>query len=164
MCKQEHILSLAASAENTQTHPIARAIVSAAKKDQLEITPLQETEYTVARGIQALVDGHEVLVGSSGFLTENNYEVTASTHEKIQTLGRQGYTVILVGIDKLTAGIISLDQVVRPEAAEVITSIKQRSMQTVIISGDAQAATKHMADQLGIDHFLLKHCPAKKQA
>lgn len=158
----EHILSLAASAENTQTHPIARAIVSAAKKDQLEITPLQDTEYTVARGIQAIVDDQEVLVGSPGFLTDNNYEVTASIHEKMQALGEQGFTVILVGIDQLTAGIIALDQVVRPEAAEVIASIKQRGMQTVIISGDAQAATKHMADQLGIDHFYAETLPGEK--
>ncbi|MGB1257763.1 MAG: HAD-IC family P-type ATPase, partial [Thiolinea sp.] len=74
----------------------------------------------------------------------------------------QGFVVILVGIDQTAAGIIALDQVVRPEAVEVITSLKQRGMQTVIISGDAHSATQHMADQLGIDRFYAETLPGEK--
>ncbi|MGB1012171.1 MAG: heavy metal translocating P-type ATPase [Thiolinea sp.] len=159
---RESILSLAASAENTQTHPIARAIVNAAQEEHLSIMPLEETEYTVARGIQANVDGQEVIVGSPGFLTQKGYAVSPAVREQMQALGAQGFVVILVGIDQTAAGIIALDQVVRPEAVEVITSLKQRGMQTVIISGDAHSATQHMADQLGIDRFYAETLPGEK--
>lgn len=159
---REDILSLAASAENTQTHPIARAIVNAAKAEQLEITPLQDTEYSIARGIHANVNGKEVVIGSPGFLIQKGYAVPPRVNEKMEALGAQGFIVILVGINQKTAGIIALDQVTRPEAATAIADLKKRGMQTIIISGDAQAATQHMADQLGIDRFYAETLPGEK--
>ena len=159
---RSEVLALAAAAESMQTHPIARAIVNAAKQEQLEIAPLQDTEYTVARGIQAIVNNHEVVVGSQGFLTAKGYEVTSAIQERMLELGEQGFTTILVGIDQETSGIVALDQVVRPESAAVIAELKQRGMKTIIISGDAYAATKHMADQLGIDHFYAETLPGEK--
>ncbi|MGB0849045.1 MAG: heavy metal translocating P-type ATPase [Thiolinea sp.] len=158
----ETILSLAASAESTQTHPIARAIVNKARSDSLDIAPLQDTEYTVARGIQAIVGQHEVVVGSTNFLSDEGYLVSPMIRTKMQELGAEGYVTILVGIDKVVSGIIALDQVVRPEAMHAISRIKQRGMQTAIISGDAEAATQHMANKLNIDHYYAETLPGDK--
>ncbi len=158
----ETILSLAAAAENTQTHPIARAIVNEANSECLDIDSLEATEYTISRGISARVSGYEVMVGSPGFLVDEGYEVTAFTHEQIQSLGKEGFTVVLVGINGVVSGLIALDQVIRPEARQAIADIKKRGMQTVIISGDAEAATQHMASQLGIDQFYAETLPGEK--
>lgn len=158
------ILSLAASAEGTQTHPIARAIVSEAKKWQLTVEQLADTEYTIARGIRANVQGREVLVGSPSFLLDEGLHVDEQVWDKAKAIGREGYAVILVGVDQQVVGIIVLDQVVRPEAAAVITALKQRGMQTVIISGDAQEATQHMAQCLDVDHYHAETLPADKAA
>lgn len=163
-CDTQTILSLAASAEGTQTHPIARAIVNEAKQWQLRVEQLAETEYTIARGIRATVQGREVVVGSPGFLQDQGLHVDERVRDKVKAIGREGYAVILVGIDQEVAGIIVLDQVVRPEAAEAITALKQRGMQTVIISGDAQEATQHMAHRLGIDRFHAETLPKDKAA
>lgn len=156
------ILTLAASAENTQTHPIARAIVNKAKSENLELIRLEETEYILSRGINAKIGKKKVVVGSPGFLVDEGYELTPLIRKKIRVLGEDGYTVILVGIDAMVAGIIALDQVVRPEALESIEAIKRRGMKTVIISGDAHAATRHMAKKLGIDSFYAETLPGGK--
>ena len=156
------ILSLAASAENTQTHPIARAIVNEAKSEDVTIKPLEDADYTIARGINAKIAGHDVLVGSPGFLMDKGYEILPVIREKMVELGEAGFSVVLVGIDAEIAGLIALDQVVRPEAIEAIATMKRRGMKTAIISGDATAATRHMAEKLGIDEYYAETLPGEK--
>ena len=156
------ILALAAAAENTQTHPIARAIVSEAKSESLVVKPLEETDYTIARGIRAKVGEHDVLVGSPSFLTDQGYDIVPIIREKMEALGSKGFTVVMVGIDSKVAGLIALDQVIRPEAFDAIADIKRRGMKTAIISGDATAATRHMAQQLDIDDFYAETLPGEK--
>ena len=156
------VLGFAAAAESTQTHPIARAIVAAAHTEEIPVERLEETEYTVGRGICAQIGKHTVRVGSFSFLEDAGYKPTQSLRKQAEEMSQKGLILILVAIDQSIAGLIALDQVIRPEARQAVADMHHRGIKTVIISGDAYAATQYMALQLGIDSFHAGALPGDK--
>ena len=159
---QDTILSVAASAERSQTHPIARAIVGEASDRGIEFQPLQESQYIVARGVSATVAGRQVKIGSARFLQDEGFVLTPETHKQIRTFGENGCIVILVATEQRIEGLIALSQVLRPEAFATIAAIRERGIETMIISGDAEAATQHVASELGVDSFHAETLPGDK--
>ncbi len=159
---QATVLAMAAAAEGRQSHPIAHALRAAATDAPLPAAVLDDSELTVGRGVRAQVAGRPVLVGSPAFLTEQRVAVPEDVRPIIAQLGACGMTAILVGIDGKVAGVVALDQVVRPEAAETIARLRERGMETVIISGDGDAATRHLAELCGVDGYHAETMPGDK--
>lgn len=156
------ILSAAARAESCQTHPIARAIIEAARKANISTRALKESQYTVGRGVCAQVDGHKVLVGSFLFLSDEGYDIPQTIREQAEEFEQNGFISILVAIDESVAGFIALDQVIRSGTRQLIADLHGRGIKTAIISGDTHTATKHLAEKLGIDSFYSETLPDEK--
>ena len=159
---EQTLLTYAAAAEVKQSHPVAKAILQAAKERDLPLPPLNEASYQVGYGIKAEIDGHEVCVGSDRFMDSEGIPMPARVQQDLAANHAKGHTLIMVGIDGRLAGAIALKPTIRPEAQELVSKLHARNLELCIISGDHLLPTKALADELGIERFFAETLPEDK--
>lgn len=162
--QDEEVLRYAATAERRQTHPIARAILQAAHERSLVLPAIGEGRYTVGFGIQALIDGCLVRVGSTRFLAAEGITVPPAVQTQQTAAQAQGHSMVMVAVNEELIGLIELAPTLRPEARHLVEQLHKRQLQLHIISGDHEAPTRHLAHQLGIDHYFANTLPEQKAA
>lgn len=159
---EQQLLTVAAAAEDRQTHPIARAIQQEAHNRKLELPPINQAAYEVGYGIKVTLDQKQIRVGSHRFM---GMEAIAIPDE-IEAIGKaahsEGSSLVYVAIGDQLAGAIELVPTVRPEAKRIINSLRQAGLSMYIISGDHERPTRALASQLGIDHYFAETLPENK--
>lgn len=159
---EETLLSYAAAAEYRQTHPIAKAILAAAKERGLEIPEIEEAAYQVGYGIEVKVGEVLVQAGSVRFMQQKRIHLP----EEIQQLKNQcdanGHSLVYIAVDDSLAGVLELQPCIRPETKEIISCLKARNISLYIISGDHEQPTRLLAEELGIDHYYAETLPDQK--
>ena len=158
----DELLTYAAAVENKQSHPVARAIMAAARQKNLELPAMDQASYQVGYGIKANINGHWVWVGSERFMHAENIAVPASIKSQQEQSHDMGHTLIMVAIDHELCGAISLYPTIRPEAREVVQQLKARGLSLCIISGDHERPTKALANELGIEQYFAETLPEDK--
>jgi Cu2+-exporting ATPase len=159
---EQALLTYAAAAEVKQSHPVAKAILHAAKEQKLLLPALNEASYQVGYGIKAHIDGHWVCVGSDRFMEAEGVVIPDTISQHLADNHAQGHSLIMVAIDKQLGGAIALHPTLRPEAKAIISRLKQRKLSLCIISGDHHLPTKALADDLGIEQFFAETLPEDK--
>jgi Cu2+-exporting ATPase len=158
------LLRYAAAAEAKQTHPIAQAILSAAAERGLTLPALDEARYEMGYGIKVIIEQQTVRVGSRRFMEMEELSTPADL-EALQTASHaQGHSLVLVAIDEQVVGAIELVPTIRPEAKRAVAELQAQGLALYIISGDHEAPTRHLAEQLGIDHYYAGVLPQGKAA
>ncbi|MGB4593932.1 MAG: copper-translocating P-type ATPase [Coriobacteriia bacterium] len=153
---RETVLSLAGSIEELSEHPIARAIADAATdKSQVD-----EFKAIPGKGAQGRIDGEEIAVVSPGYLKEAGIE----TPTGIDPLPSGGRTVVFVLRNRTVIGSIALSDIVRPESAEAIRTLKEMGIESIMLTGDNSAVAERVAGELGIERFFAQVLPADKAA
>ncbi len=159
----EQILLYAAAAERKFHHPIALAILHKAQEEGLTLPLTDDTQYKVGYGITVQIDGRKVRVGSKRFMEMEGIELTPEVVEGLEEAHREGYTMVMVGVDDHLGGAIELRAAVRPEVREIIQGLRKRGIKHIaIISGDHEAPTKKLAESLGMDRYFAQVLPADK--
>jgi len=156
---ENELLKLAASLESQSEHPIAQGIVDGAKERDIEFSAPKEFKAIPGKGAQATVDGRNVKVVSPGYLKENNLQVD---NEKVQEVAAQGKTVVYVLLDDQVIGAIGLADIIRPESREALRRLKAMGIQTMMITGDAEAVAQWVAKELDLDDYFAEVLPDKK--
>jgi Cu2+-exporting ATPase len=156
------LLAYAAAVEDRQTHPIARAIVSAAKAKGLALPAINDARYEVGYGIKAWIDGHLLRVGSDRFMALEQILLPPEVATLQAVAHGQGHSLVMVALDDELAGIIELEPTIRPEAGAIIADLHQRGKQVYIISGDQAEPTRNLAARLGIDDYFANTLPEAK--
>ncbi len=160
---EEQILAYAASAEQRFSHPIAKAIFEKAKQLKLKIPKRDESKYCVGFGIYSVINGDNVKVGSLRFMEKERITIPLLFEERLSEIHNQGKSAILVAINDRLAGAIEFRSSHRPEAYDTIQRLKQRGVKNlVLISGDHEAATRDVAQKLGIDYYFSEVLPQDK--
>lgn len=159
---EKDILRYAAAAEAGQTHPIAKAILTAAQELQLQWPKIEDAKYEVGYGIQVTLTDRLVRVGSARFMAMEGIAIPDEIERVQETCHQRGYSLVMVAFDDALAGAIELHATVRPEALTLIEDIHARGMTTYIISGDQEAPTEQLARTLGIDHYFANVLPENK--
>ena len=152
----------AAAAEFRQTHPVALAIIAKANALELTIPAMDDARYELGYGIQVTVESKLIQVGSVRFMQQKKIALPDTIIPHQQQAEEQGYSLIYIAINEQLAGILEMRPSIRPEALEIIQFLKQRNLNLVIISGDHEQPTRHMAKQLGIDHYFAETLPENK--
>ena len=159
----ERILLFAAAAEQRFHHPIAQAILQRAEDEGLELPATDNTQYKVGYGISVFIDGHLVRVGSRRFIELEGLQLTPEVEARLEESHGQGHTMVMVAVDNMLGGALELRASVRPEVPEIIEGLRARGIkQIVIISGDHEAPTRQLAEQLGMDRYFAQVLPADK--
>jgi P-type Cu2+ transporter len=154
----ERVLGLAASVEADSEHPLARAIVEGAKLRGVETKPAADFEAIAGRGTRAKVHGHDVQVGGPWLLDNLGLSAAPEASE----WDAQGRTVLHVIVDGQVAGVIAVEDEVRPESKEAVDELHRLGVRVAMITGDSQAVADSVARRLGIDEVAAQVLPAAK--
>jgi Cu+-exporting ATPase len=161
------LLQLAASVESASEHPLARAIVEAAREKHMDLAAATDFRATPGGGAEGLVDGHAVLVGTLKFLAERGVQVSAGDSLQVGTtpgVAAQGASVsaVSVAIDGKLAGTIALADRVKQSTPEAIRALKAEGMRLVIVTGDRREFAEKVAHELGISDVEAEVQPQQK--
>ena len=154
----DRLVALAAAAEADSEHPLARAIVAAAREKSLPVLGSTDFESSPAVGVRATVEGQTVQVGGPYLL-----EQTGGQELPVADAWRdEGAIILHVLIDGKVAGALRLADEIRPESRQAIDALHARNVQVVMITGDAEAVAASVATELGIDRFFAGVRPEDK--
>jgi len=157
------ILRFAAAAERRFHHPIALAILQKAEEEGLRLPPTDATQYKVGYGITVGIDGHRVRVGSRRFMELQGVPLTREVEEALDEVHRQGHTMVMVAVDDELGGALELRASIRPEVRGIVQGLRERGINHIaIISGDHEAPTRRLAEELGMDRYFAQVLPADK--
>ncbi|MBP3082908.1 heavy metal translocating P-type ATPase [Mycolicibacterium fortuitum] len=152
------VLALAAAAEADSEHPLARAIVDAARRRNLDIPSASDFNSSPAVGVSATVGGHRVQVGGPALLDQ------AGRSALPDAAGWAGATVLHVLVDGEVAGALALADEVRPESRQAVDALHDLGIEVVMITGDAAPVASAVATELGIDRVFAGVRPEDKAA
>jgi heavy metal translocating P-type ATPase len=157
------ILELAAAAEHRFHHPVALAIRQKAAEQGLRLPLTDTTQYKVGYGITVGIDGYKVRVGSRRFMELEGVPVTREVEETLAEVHREGNTMVMVAVDDELGGALELRASLRPEVRGIVQGLRDRDIRHIaIISGDHEAPTRRLADELGMDRYFAQVLPADK--
>ncbi len=161
---EDQLLAYAAAAEQRQSHPIARAILAAATQRQLTLPSVDQASFQVGFGLEVLVEGHTVHIGSTRFMTQAGVVIPPTLAPIQEHCQQRGHSLVLVALDGQLAGAVELQAALRPEVKAVMAELRQRTRlgEIIIVSGDQLAPTHHLAQELGVDLYYAEVLPAAK--
>ncbi len=154
----DEVLALAAAAESDSEHPLATAIVEAAR--DLSVSRADDFTSSPAVGVSATVDGVRVRVGGPYLLDEHGFEELTVAEQWRE----EGAIILHVLADGEVIGALRLADAVRPESYEAVEALHTLGIQVVMITGDARAVADSVADELGIDRVFAGVRPEDKSA
>jgi len=157
------ILRFAAAAEQRFHHPIALAILQKGRELGLRLPATDGTQYQVGYGITVGIDGCRVRVGSRRFMAIEGVPLTREIEATLDEAHREGHTMVMVAVDDQLGGAIELRASVRPEVRGIVQGLRQRGIKHIaIISGDHEAPTRKLAEELGMDRYFAQVLPVDK--
>jgi P-type Cu+ transporter len=159
---EEELLRLAAAAEDASEHPIARAIAEHGR-DRLGALPaVEQFSNRAGLGVQARVDGRDVLIGRPAFLAEWGIELPAELSAAARGLEDTGTTVVAVASDARACGLVAVADRIRPTSLQAISDLKELGLQPVLLTGDNDRAATTVARTIGIERVLAGVLPDGK--
>jgi P-type Cu2+ transporter len=160
---ENEVLRLVAAAEGDSEHPLAQAVVNAAKQRSLQIPRAETFEAVPGHGLLATVDGHRLAVGNARLL-EQQRVATDALMARLAELAGQGRTSVLVAVDGQSAAVIAVADAPRETSAAAVRALHEQGVRTVMLSGDSQSTAERIAAELGIDDVIAEVLPADKAA
>lgn len=146
---EKDILALTAGAEEHYGHPVARAVVQEAKKQNLPLPEVSRVDFIVAHGVSAFVNKKQVLVGSRHFLEDDEHISCAEADKYDSALRIQGKSVLYVAEENRLIGIIAMRDEIRPEAPETLRLLKEFGIKNfVMLTGDHKDTAKAICAEL----------------
>ena len=156
-------LQLVASVEQASEHPLASAIVSAAKEKNLVLFPVEKFQSVTGKGALAFVAGKKLAIGNLAFMQELG--VAVGKHgEEADVLRNLGQTVMFVSCDQKILGILGLSDPLKPTTSSAIRSLKKLGLRVVMLTGDNALTAKAVAKGLELDEVVADLLPQGKLA
>tara|TARA_R100000900_G_scaffold3612_7_gene4925 strand:- start:31140 stop:32480 length:1341 start_codon:yes stop_codon:yes gene_type:complete len=149
---EAELLRMAAAVQAASEHPLARAIVNAARKQEIKIPDITDFSSKTGAGVQAKVEDHNVVIGNEAMLADLGIGLPdGDLGSQIADYEGRGQTVILVAIDGRFAGFITLEDRIRASAKQAIADLKARGINSIMLSGDGEDVASYVAEQLGLE-------------
>ena len=158
---KEEVLKIAASIEKHSEHPLGKAIVEEAEKQEFDVLPIEQFQSISGMGIQGTVDGKEVLLGNH-LLLQNQEIAVDDFNTVIDEVASQGQTAMFVVIQKQVAGIIVVADTIKATSKEAIQQMKALGLQVRMVTGDHEKTAKAIANEVGIETVYSQVLPNEK--
>ncbi|MBI2097139.1 MAG: heavy metal translocating P-type ATPase [Candidatus Sungbacteria bacterium] len=159
---KDEVLELAASLDALSEHPIARAVVAKAQERGLLFKEPKKFEALKGKGVKALVEEKEVMVGGPALLESIGINIPVELSKQVQTAGKKGQTVIFILKDRVLLGAIALADIIREESRDAIQALKTMSIRTAMITGDSEDVAGWVSQEIGIDEYFARVLPHEK--
>jgi len=158
---EDDILRLAASLERASQHPLAGAIVSAAKQRNLPLADVEEFDAPVGKGIIGNVEGRRLVIGNARLLTDSGINLDALVAEA-DLLRQQGATAIFMAIDGKAAGVVAIADPIKDTTPAAIAALQAEGIRVVMLTGDNATTAQAVAAKLGITDVQADVLPQDK--
>ncbi len=158
--EKHDLLRLAAGAERHSEHPLAAAIVSAARAQSITLAEPASFLAIVGQGVEATIEGRRVLVGTQSLLHSRG--VPISQTDRAAEISAQGRTTLHVSIDGSEAGLLVVADRMKPTSKQAVVRLRAMGLQVVMLTGDNRATARAIAAELGIDDVHAEVLPGDK--
>ena len=159
---EDEVLSLAASLEKQSEHPLAEAIVHAAKEKKLALKDVKDFKYEKGKGITGIVDGKQVLIGSAKIMEEKGINISDFS-AKTDQLRSEGQGVIFIAINGKSAGFLSVADPIKESTLEAIRLLHSEGIKIVMLTGDNLQTAQAVGKKVGIDEIQAEVLPEDKE-
>jgi Cu+-exporting ATPase len=159
---EEELLNVAASLERQSEHPLAEAIIHAAKEKKLALKEVKDFKYEKGKGITGLVDGKQVLIGSAKIMEEKRISITNFSNQANQ-LQNEGQGVIFVAVNNKAVGFLSVADPIKESTYEAIKLLHSEGIKVVMLTGDNRQTAQAVGKKVGIDEIQAEVLPEHKE-
>ncbi len=161
---REELLRVAGGAEEGSEHPIARAIADGARAELGALPPVERFTNRAGLGVEAVVDGHETIVGRPALLADRGLELPASLALAVAEAENDGRTVVAAGWDDAARGVLIVADRIKPSSAAAVQELRALDLTPVLLTGDNARTAESVAGAVGIEHVLADLLPEEKVA
>ncbi|HAT1868157.1 TPA: copper-translocating P-type ATPase [Legionella pneumophila] len=158
---EEDILALAAALEHQSEHPLANAIVTAAKEKQLSFGSVEDFEAPTGKGVLGKVNGHRIAIGNVKLMQEHGSD-KASLLEKADEFRSKGASVMFMAVEGKTVALLVVEDPIKPTTPETIRKLQQGGIEVVMLTGDSKKTAEAVAGTLGIKKVVAEIMPEDK--
>ena len=159
---ERELLLLAASAESRSEHPLGKAIVQKAKEAGLFPEEAEDFRMAAGRGVTARIQERTYCLGNEKFLRENGIFPDEEARARLDGIRSEGKAAVIAAAGERVLGIIALSDTLRPEASETTHKLSQIGVRTVLLTGDHEAAARHLAASLDLEEVRAELLPEEK--
>ena len=159
---QEETLNYAASVEKGSEHSLAEAIVKKAEDGGLNLASVTGFMAIAGHGVKGEVDGKKVLFGNTRLMQKEGVEIQAAS-ERLESLEKEGKTVMLLAVDTNLVGLIAVADTVKPSALEGVKALQKMGIEVIMITGDNARTAEAIASKVGITSILAGVLPDQKE-
>jgi len=160
--KDNEVLELSAVAEKGSEHPLAEAIINAAKEHNWNIPDAEAFEAIPGHGVKASYTSRMILLGNRSLMKENEIRIEESTESVLTRLEERGKTAMLLAVDGKIGGIVAAMDTPKESASEAIRQLRNMGLEVVMLTGDNERTANAIAKQLGIDTVIANVLPWEK--
>lgn len=157
----DELLTLAASVESGSEHPLAQAIVEAAKVKNLGLRTVESFEAISGQGVRAVYDGNTFLLGNRRLLADNNVDAEW-LNSAAERLSKQGQTVVFAALNGSAAGVLGISDPVKADSREAVQRLRKEGIKVIMLTGDSRITAQSVAEQVGVDEFIAEVLPEEK--
>lgn len=158
---EAEFLRLVGAAEKHSEHPLAEAIVAGVRQRGIELPESQAFEAIPGYGIQAVVEGRTILIGTRRLMEKFGVDA-AEAYEPMARLEEAGKTAMLVAVDNRYAGLVAVADTIKETSGAAVRRLKEMGIQVIMITGDNERTAKAIAAQVGIEHVRAEVLPEGK--
>jgi Cu+-exporting ATPase len=159
---ERDLLQTAASLESQSEHPLARAVVNAAKKEGIELVGVTDFASTTGGGVSGKIDGKFVFVGKEAFLSESKITIPENLRSEAKRLQENAQTTVWVGVNAHAIGFLGVTDPIKDTTRQAIRELHAMGLKVIMCTGDNWRTAKSVADELGIDDFSAEVNPRDK--
>lgn len=159
---EDEILQLVASLENSSEHPLAEAIVKAAKDRKLALSVVENFESVTGQGITGMVNTNKITVGNAKLIQSLGLTLDDNQRKEITDRQLKGETVMFVVIDNQLTGYVSAADPIKQNSKSAIHELQQQGLKVIMLTGDNPNTAKAVAEELGLDGYESEYLPADK--
>lgn len=159
---EQEVLAMAASLEHQSEHPLAKAIVTAAKDQKLTLAPVEEFNAHTGKGVTGRVGSHQMAIGTLYFMREADIEVNPDLCRIADEERADGATVVFVAIDKTLTSILIIKDPVKSNTLAVLNELQRSGIELYMLTGDSKKTALSVAKNLGIKNVIAEVLPEDK--
>ena len=159
--QEDELLALAAAVESNSEHPLANAIVNAAKEKNITLTLVSNFDSPTGKGVTGIVNNHHVALGNASLMEEfgvsNEVLLTQA-----DTLRAEGATVMFLAVDKKLAALLVVEDPIKTSSLSAIHELQNMGIEVIMLTGDSKKTAEAVAAKLGIKQVIAEVMPADK--
>jgi len=159
---EDEILKLTASLESSSEHPLADAIMKAAKDKNLSLHEVKNFASMTGHGISGIIDSKRIIIGNAKFLEAHGLNLNESNRKEVEDRQSKGETVMHVVIENELTGYISVADPIKKNSKSAIQELQKNGLKVIMLTGDNKITAKGVVDELGLDGYEADYLPADK--